>query len=40
MSGEYAASFLPWVLVPAVGLLMPAVLMGLLFIYIETEDAA
>ncbi|PSP16708.1 MAG: photosystem I reaction center subunit VIII [Cyanobacteria bacterium QS_8_64_29] len=37
MSGEYAASFLPWILVPAVGLLLPAVTMGLLFIYIERE---
>lgn len=37
MTGEYAASFLPLVLVPAVGLLMPAVVMGLLFIYIESE---
>ncbi|PSO51539.1 MAG: photosystem I reaction center subunit VIII [Cyanobacteria bacterium QH_8_48_120] len=37
MTGEYAASFLPWILVPVVGLLMPAVVMGLLFIYIEKE---
>lgn len=39
MTGEYAASFLPLILVPAVGLLVPAVVMGLLFIYIETEEA-
>ena len=39
MTGEYAAAFLPSLLVPAVGLLMPAVVMGLLFIYIETEEA-
>lgn len=37
MSGEYAASFLPLILVPAVGWLMPAVVMGLLFIYIESD---
>ncbi|PSO47600.1 MAG: photosystem I reaction center subunit VIII [Cyanobacteria bacterium SW_9_44_58] len=37
MSGDYAASFLPLVLVPAVGLLIPAVTMGLLFIYIESD---
>ena len=37
MTGEFAASFLPAILVPAVGLLMPAVVMGLLFIHIEKE---
>lgn len=37
MIGEYAASFLPSVLVPAVGLVMPAIAMGLLFLYIESE---
>ncbi len=37
MTGEYAASFLPWILVPAIGWLFPAVVMGLLFIYIESE---
>ena len=37
MIGEYAASFLPVILVPAVGLLMPAVVMGLLFLEIESE---
>ncbi len=37
MMGEYAASFLPVILVPAVGLLMPAVVMGLLFLQIESE---
>ncbi|MEM8637203.1 MAG: photosystem I reaction center subunit VIII [Cyanobacteria bacterium P01_G01_bin.54] len=33
----YAASFLPAILVPLTGLVMPAVVMGLLFIYIESE---
>jgi photosystem I subunit VIII len=33
-----AASFLPSILVPAVGLLFPAVTMAFLFIYIERED--
>ena len=37
MTGDYAASFLPWILVPMVGWLMPLVVMGLLFIYIESE---
>lgn len=37
MSGDYAASFLPLILVPTVGWLMPAVAMGLLFIYIESD---
>ena len=37
MIGEYAASFLPVVLVPVVGLVMPAVVMGLLFLQIESE---
>jgi photosystem I subunit 8 len=37
MIGEYAASFLPIICVPAVGLVMPAVVMGLLFLHIESE---
>jgi len=37
MSGEYAASFLPLILIPTIGWLMPAVVMGLLFIYIESD---
>ena len=32
-----AASFLPSILVPTVGLLFPAVAMALLFLYIERE---
>jgi photosystem I subunit 8 len=35
-----AASYLPAILVPMVGLVFPAVTMALLFIYIEREDAA
>lgn len=34
-----AASFLPTVLVPLVGLVFPAVTMAFLFLYIEQEDA-
>ncbi|MGF1513228.1 MAG: photosystem I reaction center subunit VIII [Elainellaceae cyanobacterium] len=34
-----AASYLPSILVPIVGLVFPAVAMSLLFIYIEREDA-
>jgi photosystem I subunit 8 len=37
MIGDFAASFLPLILVPAVGLVMPAVVMGLLFLQIESE---
>jgi photosystem I subunit VIII len=37
MTGSYAASFLPWILVPVVGLLFPAITMGLLFLYIEKD---
>lgn len=37
MSGDYAASFLPYILIPVVTWLMPAVVMGLLFIYIESD---
>ncbi|MEM6425198.1 MAG: photosystem I reaction center subunit VIII [Cyanobacteria bacterium P01_C01_bin.73] len=35
-----AASFLPSVLVPLVGLVFPAAMMTFLFLYIEREDAA
>ncbi|HEY9294851.1 MAG TPA: photosystem I reaction center subunit VIII [Phormidium sp.] len=37
MTGSYAASFLPWILIPVTTWLIPAVVMGLLFIYIESE---
>ncbi|MCM1983739.1 photosystem I reaction center subunit VIII [Lyngbya confervoides] len=37
MVGDYAASFLPWILIPAIGWLMPVVVMGLLFFYIEGD---
>ena len=37
MIGEYAASFVPVIFVPAIGLVMPAVVMGLLFLQIESE---
>ncbi|MBR8832451.1 MAG: Photosystem I reaction center subunit VIII [Chroococcopsis gigantea SAG 12.99] len=37
MSGAYAASYLPWILIPIIGWLLPAVVMGLLFIYIESD---
>ncbi|AFZ13953.1 MAG TPA: photosystem I reaction center subunit VIII [Oculatellaceae cyanobacterium] len=33
-----AASFLPSLLVPAVGLVFPALTMAFLFLYIERED--
>jgi photosystem I subunit 8 len=37
MSGEYAASFLPWIMIPVVCWLMPVVVMGLLFVYVESD---
>jgi len=37
MTGAYTASFLPWILIPVVCWLMPAVVMGLLFLHIESE---
>lgn len=38
MTGDYAASFLPWILIPVVTWLVPLVVFGLLFIYIEQES--
>ena len=35
-----AASFLPAILVPIVGLIFPAFSMALFFLYIETDDIA
>ncbi|HEY9710794.1 MAG TPA: photosystem I reaction center subunit VIII [Oculatellaceae cyanobacterium] len=40
MTGSYAASFLPWILIPIVTWLLPAVVFGLFFIYIESESDA
>ena len=37
MDGTYAASWLPWILIPVGAWLMPAVVMGLLFFYIESD---
>ncbi|WP_373479907.1 photosystem I reaction center subunit VIII [Geminocystis sp.] len=37
MIGDFAAAFLPSILVPAVGLVMPAIVMALLFLQIESE---
>jgi photosystem I subunit 8 len=39
MSGGYAAAYLPWILIPVITWLLPAVVMGLLFIYIESEPS-
>nr|YP_002049205.1 hypothetical protein PCC_0564 [Paulinella chromatophora]ACB42995.1 hypothetical protein PCC_0564 [Paulinella chromatophora] len=38
MTGEFAAAWMPSVLVPFVGILAPAVAMALLFNVIETCD--
>ncbi|OLP16282.1 photosystem I reaction center subunit VIII [Leptolyngbya sp. 'hensonii'] len=35
-----AASYLPSIFVPLVGLVFPAVTMALLFLYVEREDPA
>ncbi|MBF2097999.1 MAG: photosystem I reaction center subunit VIII [Gloeomargaritaceae cyanobacterium C42_A2020_066] len=35
-----AASFLPSILVPMVGLVLPAVAMAFLFVYIERDEIA
>ncbi len=37
MTGDFAASFLPFAMVPLVGMVFPAVAMGLLFIHIEQD---
>ncbi|MGB3240674.1 MAG: photosystem I reaction center subunit VIII [Geitlerinemataceae cyanobacterium] len=37
MGGDYAASFLPAIMIPLSCWLMPLVVMGLAFIYIESE---
>ncbi|MBW4482324.1 MAG: photosystem I reaction center subunit VIII [Tildeniella torsiva UHER 1998/13D] len=37
MDGTYAASWLPWILIPTITWLMPVVLMSLLFVYIESD---
>ncbi|MDQ2096137.1 MAG: photosystem I reaction center subunit VIII [Tychonema bourrellyi B0820] len=37
MTGSYAAAFLPWILIPLVTWVMPIVVMGLLFIHIESD---
>ena len=35
MTGYYAASYLPYILVPLIGLILPIAVMGLLNSYIE-----
>jgi photosystem I subunit 8 len=37
MTGSYAASYLPWILIPLIGWVFPAVVMGLLFLYVEKD---
>jgi photosystem I subunit 8 len=37
MIGGYTASYLTWILIPLICWVMPIVVMGLLFIYIESE---
>ena len=39
MSGDYAASFLPWILIPVTCWLFPVVVMALAFFYVEKEGA-
>jgi len=40
MTGSYAASFLPWILIPVTCWLFPAIAMGLLFLHVEQEEAS
>ncbi|MEI6381989.1 MAG: photosystem I reaction center subunit VIII [Cyanobacteriota bacterium ELA615] len=37
MTGAYAASYLPWILIPVVTWIVPLVAFGLLFIHIESD---
>ncbi|MBL1209894.1 photosystem I reaction center subunit VIII [Geminocystis sp. GBBB08] len=37
MIATFAASFLPSIFVPAVGLVFPAIVFGLLFLQVESE---
>jgi photosystem I subunit 8 len=37
MTGAYAASFLPFILVPLVGLVGSTVAMGLFFLHVESD---
>lgn len=37
MTGSYAASFLPWIMIPLVGWVFPAIVMGIFFLYVEKE---
>jgi photosystem I subunit 8 len=37
MDGTYAASWLPWILIPVITWLMPVAVMGMLFFYIESD---
>jgi len=39
MTGDYAASFLPFLMVPLVGLVLSAVAMGLFFQYTQGTDS-
>ncbi|MBD1808724.1 MAG: photosystem I reaction center subunit VIII [Symplocastrum torsivum CPER-KK1] len=38
MTGSYAASFLPWILIPLVTWVLPLIAFSLFFIYIESES--
>ncbi|MBW4619122.1 MAG: photosystem I reaction center subunit VIII [Cyanosarcina radialis HA8281-LM2] len=38
MTGSYAASYLPWILIPVVCWLFPLVVSGLAFLYIESDE--
>jgi photosystem I subunit VIII len=37
MFGSYAASYLPWILIPLVCWVFPMAAMGLLFLYVERD---
>jgi len=38
LTGEYAASWLPWIMIPLVFYILPFPIFALLFLWIEKED--
>lgn len=38
LTGEYAASWLPWIMIPLIFYILPFPVFALLFLWIEKED--
>ncbi|MEO1372768.1 MAG: hypothetical protein AAFW70_00275 [Cyanobacteria bacterium J06635_10] len=38
LTGEYAASWLPWIMIPLVFYILPFPIFAILFLWIEKED--